>query len=366
MSSTATYEIADTDELEALGCDDPTYDTSAALGHNESVHTPMHTPVYHPSEPRWKHRWCLPVVLVVLAFTATSAFVGIFLSIRKGDIRSNDASGSESTTPISPVAAPDTTANPNSTQDLSPTTPLRHYTVEVVTKHPHDPYAFTQGFEYANGFFYESTGIQGRSSLRKVEIATGKVLQNHSFSDLPVFGEGMTLHTTHHIFMLTWKAGRGFIFNQSTFELQKEWKYEGEGWGLAMDRKNNEVYMSDGTSELRILDPEDLSERRRIQVTLEGQPVTQLNELEWICDELWSNVWQTSKIYRINPMTGVVKSVIDASNLPLREDVTQRIDVLNGIAFDEQTGRLWLTGKLWPSVYQVSVKDDDLDLAKCK
>lgn len=351
MSSTVTYEIADTDELEALGRDDPTYDTSAALAQDESPHAP----VYNTAEPRWKHRWCLPVVLVVLAFTATSAFVGIFLSIRKGHIRSNDASASESTTPASPVEAPTTPPSSNS---------LRTYKVDVVTKHPHDTEAFTQGFEYANGFFYESTGIKGHSSLRRVEIATGKVVQSHSFADLPVFGEGMTLHTTHHIFMLTWRAGRGFIFNQSTFELEKEWKYEGEGWGLTMDRKNDEVYMSDGTSQLRVLDPEDLSERRRIQVTMNGKPVTQLNELEWICDELWSNVWQTSKIYRIDPRTGVVNAVIDASNLPLREDVTGSIDVLNGIAFDNQTGRLWLTGKLWPSVYQVTVKD--LDLTKCK
>lgn len=365
MTTVATYEIAETDELEALGRDDVAFDTSAGLGPDETVRQ-----AELEQRSSSKQRFCIAFVVVVLAIAAVAAFLGIFLS-KRGDSKERDSPnpvpghstggesppGSQLVQPESAVtAAPPTTASSE----------VKTYAVKVLGKKPHDHMAFTQGFEYADGVFYESTGLRGESSLRKVEIETGKVLQKHDFPDMTLFGEGMTLHTTHHIFMLTWQAGRGFIFNQSTFEVIKEWKYEGEGWGLCTDHEKDEVYRSDGTNELRVLDPEDLSEKKRVAVTLRGREVSRLNELEWVCGEIWANVWLTSKIYRIDPVSGKVKSIIDASNLPLAPDVKPENDVLNGIAFDKKKGRLWLTGKKWPVVYQVSITDDSLDLTNCK
>lgn len=360
MSSTAVYEIAETDELEALGRDSPTYDTSAALTSDQQVH-----PVDPPPTARWNHPICLPLIFVVLFFSFASALTGVIVSLRGGDLNNQKTNNHDTASNNGSNTLPISANNPASTKDPASTF-VNTYTVKLLNKLPHNVTSFTQGFEYSNGFFYESTGRTKRSTLRKVRIETGEVVQMYTLPEPDLFGEGMTLHTTHHIFMLTWKAGRGFIFNQSTFELVKEWNYSGEGWGLTMDRAKNEVYMSDGTSYLRILDPEDLSERRRVKITLRGKPVRNLNEIEWVCDEIWANIWLTSNIYRIDPHTGVVKSIVDVSSLPPREDARRGIDVLNGIAFDKTSGRLWLTGKLWPNVYQVSINDDPLDLTKCK
>lgn len=339
----SSYELADTDELEALGRDGPMRDTSAALQPDESA---MSSSVEAPSSaPAMKRPCCVFISVITLLVVAAIIVITVITQVRTSTGKPGKP-GEDGivTTDISTVSK---------------------FPLSVVAKLPHDPEAFTQGFEFANGVFYESTGLDGKSSLRKVNVTTGKVLQKFTFSDPNLFGEGMTLHTTHHIFMLTWRAGRGFIFNQTTFKPMGEWQYEGEGWGLCMDRIKNEVYMSDGTSFLRVLDPEDLSERRRVQVTWNGKPVLLLNEIEWICGEIWANVWQTSTIVRINPDTGVVKAVIDVSNLPLAEDRLPTADVLNGIAFDRTTGRLWLTGKKWPVIYQVSIKDPSLNLSEC-
>lgn len=364
MTSVATYEIAQTDELEALGRDDVAFDTSAGLGPGETVRQGEFD---QPSSS--KPRFCIVLIVVVLALAAVGAFLGIFLS-RKGDSNDNGpspnepelSSGGESPSgskPEEPVSA-GTSAPPTSVSNE-----VKTYAVKVLDSKPHDTMAFTQGFEFADGVFYESTGIRGQSSLRKVEIETGKVLQKYDFPDMTLFGEGLTLHTTHHIFMLTWQSGRGFVFNQSSFEVLKEWKYEGEGWGLCSDIKEDEVYMSDGTDQLRVLDPDDLSEKRRVSVTLRGNKTSHLNELEWVCGEVWANVWQSSDIYRIDPVSGRVKSIVNAHNLPLPKDEKRGNDVLNGIAFDREQGRLWLTGKKWPVIYQVSITDDSLDLNNC-
>lgn len=238
--------------------------------------------------------------------------------------------------------------------------------VRVVAKHPHDPNAFTQGLEYSRGYLWESTGLRGESSLRRVRLQDGMVEQEFKFTDKRIFGEGMTLHHNHHIFMLSWQAGRGFIFDQNTFKLIKEWHYKGEGWGLAMHDSEEEVFMSDGTDVLRVLEPEHLSEKRRIHVRLDGTPVRELNEIEWVCGEIWANVWRTHNIYRIDPNTGNVKAVVNCETLPLKEDVVVGQNVLNGIAFDWQSGRLWVTGKKWAKIYQIHVKDPNLDLTKCK
>lgn len=359
MSTAATYEIAETDELEALGRDDITIDTSAALAPDDPVHTQHYDKPHEPS----RYRCCIVFSIFVLALAIGATVVTVLLTRGSGqadggvDVTTENGgqgeAGEDAPQEPKPVEAPEEGG-------------VKTYTVQVQGRHPHDPMAFTQGFEFAGGVFYESTGLRGQSSLRKVEIATGKVLQRYALPDMRLFGEGMTLHTDHHIFMLTWQAGRGFVFNQSTFEVIKEWSYNGEGWGLCMDRDKDEVYMSDGTHELRVLDPDDLSERRRVPVTVRGRKAKNLNELEWVCGEVWANVWTTNLIYRIDPHTGVVKSIINASGLPVQRDRLPHNDVLNGIAFDRETGRLWFTGKKWPAVYEVTITDDSLDLTKCK
>lgn len=361
MTNFVTYEIADTDELEALGRDDIGADTSAGIGLDDTVRREE----YEKAESSARfYRYCMYLALLVIALAVAGTITGIILSRRSGNNKGDDSDdlhtgdGSNAGEGAPSASSPVVTPNPGAK--------VKEFNVGVEKRFPHDPMAFTQGFEFANGVFYESTGLWGQSTLRKVEMETGKVLKQYKFTDMTLFGEGMTLHTEHHIFMLTWQSGRGFVFNQSTFEVIKEWSYEGEGWGLCLDREKDEVYMSDGTPELRVLEPENLQEKRRITVTLRGKKAKNLNELEWVCGEVWANVWTTSKIYRIDPMTGIVKSVIDASNLPLKEDQKPGNDVLNGIAFDREAGRLWLTGKKWPAIYQVSVADESLDLSKCK
>lgn len=357
-SISRAYEIADTDELEAFGRDTVVVDTSAGIGPDDAVRQEEYEKA--ESSARSYRRMCLALFVIALAVGAT--VVGILVSRRSSGVKGDAASveGSES------GGNSDGSSQPNPAESSAPSTKVKIFKVGVEKRVPHDRMAFTQGFEYANGVFYESTGLEGQSTLRKVEIETGKVLQRYKIPDRTLFGEGITLHKDSHIFMLTWQSGRGFVFNQSTFEKIKEWSYQGEGWGLCMDREKEEVYMSDGTDALRVLEPEDLQEKRRISVTVRGKKASELNELEWICGEVWANVWRTSEIYRIDPATGIVRSIIDASNLPLKEDRVRGIDVLNGIAFDRETGRLWLTGKLWPVVYQVTIADESLDLSKCK
>lgn len=336
--ASVTYQIADTDELEAFGReDDPNFDTSAGLDPNDPVN-----PVGGmPSSS--KRKWCVCGVFIALSVAAIVAFGAVLLGAR-----------------------PSTSSENPPNNAATPPEDVPTFSVSVVSKTKHDESAFIQGFEYSNGVFYESTGLHGQSSLRKVEIESGKVLQNFKFKNNSIFGEGITLHRDEHVYMLSWQSGRGFVFNQSTFQIIKEWKYEGEGWGLAFDDESDEVYMSDGTAQLRVLEPQSLDEKRRVNVTLKGNPVRNLNELEWICGEIWANIWLTNHIYRIDPKSGFVKSVIDAPNLPQDDDKYSGMDVLNGIAFDKNTGRLWLTGKLWRAVYQVTVSDSSLNLKRCK
>lgn len=240
------------------------------------------------------------------------------------------------------------------------------HSIRVIATHPHDPTAFTEGLEYSRGYLWESTGLRGKSSLRRVRLDDGKVEQIYKFKDMNIFGEGMTLHHDHHIFMLSWRAGRGFIFDQNTFKLLKEWRYKGQGWGLTMHDSAEEVWMSDGTDALRVLEPEGLTEKRRLKVSINGKPVVRLNEVEWVCGEIWANIWETKHIYRIDPTNGHVKAIVDCSTLPLEHDVIMGQDVLNGIAFDWESGRLWVTGKKWSKIYQIHVNDKNLVLHGCK
>jgi glutamine cyclotransferase len=227
------------------------------------------------------------------------------------------------------------------------------YSFMVKHTYPHDPQAFTQGLFFKDGYLFESTGQYGRSWLRKVDVNTGKVLQQ---KDLPkdIFGEGATL-VGDEIVSLTWTSKYGFVFDQKTFTLKRKFTYDSEGWGLASDA--NYVYMSDGSPTIHILDPKTLKEQRRIQVSAEGKPVPQLNELEMVEGELFANVWGTDLIARINPDNGNVVGWIDLSGLlPVEKRGSSSADaVLNGIAYDTKHKRLFVTGKLWPKMFDIEL-----------
>ena len=226
--------------------------------------------------------------------------------------------------------------------------PVYGYT--IAQAYPHDPGAFTEGLFYRNGFLYESTGLEGRSSIRKVQLATGKVLQQRPL-DRKYFGEGI-IDWKGKLVELTWRSEVGFTYDLSTFRLRAQFHYQGEGWALTQDGRR--LIMSDGTPQLRFLDPETLAETGRLDVTLNGRPLAMLNEVEWVKGEILANVWQTNYIVRIDPATGQVTGVIDLSSLVQAELAKGRqIDVLNGIAYDAQHDRLFVTGKLWPDLYEI-------------
>jgi len=223
----------------------------------------------------------------------------------------------------------------------------------VKNTYPHDPQAFTQGLFFRDGHLFETTGIAGRSTLRRVELKSGKVLQK---SDLPkeVFGEGSTA-VGDNILGLTWQSKTGYVFDAKTFAMKAKFPYEGEGWGLASDAKN--VYMSDGSASIRVLDPGSMKEVRRVQVTADGKPIDSLNELEIVDGELYANVWGTDVIARIDPASGKVIGWIDLTNLlPRDKRGTSSVDaVLNGIAYDGKHRKLYVTGKLWPKLFEIEL-----------
>jgi glutaminyl-peptide cyclotransferase len=222
----------------------------------------------------------------------------------------------------------------------------------VVHIYPHDSRAFTQGLIYVDGHLYESTGLNGRSSLRMVDLSTGKVLQNY---DLPTeyFGEGLT-DWGSTLIQLTWKAHKGFVYDRFSFSLLRTFPYEGEGWGLTHD--DTQLIMSDGTPYLRFLDPKSFRETKRIRVIDEAdRPVESLNELEYIHGEIYANLWQTDKIARISPRTGRILGWIDLSGIVDKHEFEGADAVLNGLAYDTAGDRLFVTGKLWPKLYEITV-----------
>jgi glutaminyl-peptide cyclotransferase len=225
------------------------------------------------------------------------------------------------------------------------------YTFKVVNVFAHDPQAFTQGLAYRGGFLYEGTGLNGRSSLRKVRLETGEVVQRVDLAP-EFFGEGIAV-VSDEIVQLTWKAHKGFVYRARDFKLLREFSYPGEGWGLAAH--GNELYMSDGTSELRVLDGKTLREKCRLKVRNGDKPVLELNELEFVEGEIFANVWQTDRIARISPQTGKVLGWIDLQGLlgPMYQRHPDA--VLNGIAYDPATKRLFITGKLWPNIYEIKL-----------
>ena len=222
---------------------------------------------------------------------------------------------------------------------------------EVVNRYPHSADAYTQGLIYNQGRLIESTGIEGQSSLRDVELETGAVLRRVDLSD-EYFAEGIALVGTQ-VRLLTWTSEEGFVYDLESFAEVGRFEYEGEGWGLAFD--GNDLLMSDGSSQLTRRDSDSFSVLRTLAVTSGGEPVTRLNELELIGGELWANVWQTDRIARIDPETGQVESWVDLAGLLSDDDRTPTTSVLNGIAYDEAGDRIFVTGKYWPWLFHIRV-----------
>ncbi|MEP6506245.1 MAG: glutaminyl-peptide cyclotransferase [Betaproteobacteria bacterium] len=226
------------------------------------------------------------------------------------------------------------------------------WSYQVVHAYPHDVNAFTEGLFYLNGFLYESTGLDGHSSVRKVKLETGQVVQRATLpADL--FGEGIAAFGGR-LMGLTWKNHLGYVLDLDSFDTAGQFGYPGEGWGLT--HNDTEMVMSDGTADIRFLDPKTLVETHRIHVTALGKPVDQLNELEWVEGEIYANVWQTDRIARIDPKSGEVVGWIDLKGLlPKKDFIADHTDVLNGIAYDAAAKRLFVTGKFWPKLFEIQL-----------
>ncbi len=223
------------------------------------------------------------------------------------------------------------------------------YGYEVVNTLPHDKEAYTQGLVFQDGSLLESTGREGHSSLRRVELETGKVLEQVMIPR-PYFGEGITL-LRGKVFQLTWQHQRGFIYDPWTFAKLGEFTYSGEGWGLTNDGES--LVLSDGTNRLRFVDPVDFQLKKSIAVFDGRRAITNLNELEFVQGEIYANVWHTEQLARIDPQTGRVTGWIDLKGLLSRSEVSDEEAVLNGIAYDETKNRLFVTGKLWPKLFEI-------------
>lgn len=223
---------------------------------------------------------------------------------------------------------------------------------QIVHTYPHDAKAFTQGLIYIDGHLYESTGLNGRSSLRMVDLSSGKVLQKY---DLPseYFGEGLT-DWGGNLVQLTWQSHKGFVYDRFSFSVLQTFSYKGEGWGLTHD--GSHLIMSDGTPYLRFLDPKSFRETRRVQVTDDsGHAIENLNELEYIHGEIYANIWGTDEIIRISPRSGRVIGAIDLNGIIDKHELQSSGAVLNGIAYDPTGDRLFVTGKLWPKLFEIRI-----------
>lgn len=257
----------------------------------------------------------------------------------------SDPDGSDDGTPEPPD---DPTPDPTSDPDA----PAPVYTVRVLNTYPHDPQAFTQGLEYRGGELYEGTGLRGRSSLRRVDLESGEVLQQTDL-DAAYFGEGITLFDGR-IYQLTWQGGVGFVYDAETFEPLDTVAYSTQGWGLTHD--GTRLIMSDGSATIAFRDPETFETLETIQVSDGGDLIVRLNELEYIDGEIWANVWLTDRIARIDPATGAVLAWLDLRDLLPPDERDSSDAVLNGIAYDAATDRIFVTGKLWPYLFEIEVQ----------
>jgi glutamine cyclotransferase len=224
-------------------------------------------------------------------------------------------------------------------------------TYRVVHTYPHDQQAFTQGLVYIDGHLYESTGIKGRSSLREEDPETGRIERMQLVPD-QYFAEGLT-DWKSTLVQLTWQSHLALVYDRATLRLLRSFSYTGEGWGLTQDGKS--LILSDGTANLRFFDPDTFHEVRRITVKDNGKPVTYLNELEYIHGEIYANVWHTDRIARISPATGRVIAWIDLKGLMPRSQLSDDEAVLNGIAYDAVHQRIFVTGKLWPKIFEIAL-----------
>ena len=224
-------------------------------------------------------------------------------------------------------------------------------TYRVVHAYPHDQQAFTQGLIYIDGHLYESTGIEGKSSLREEDLETGRIVQFH---DVPnrYFAEGLT-EWGSTLIQLTWQSHVALVYDRATFKFLRPFSFDGEGWGLTHNAKN--LILSDGSATLRFFDPATFRETRRISVKDHGKPVDQLNELEYIHGQIYANVWHADRIARISPATGAVLGWIDLPDLLPESEHVNAEAVLNGIAYDATRDRLFVTGKLWPKIFEIQV-----------
>jgi glutamine cyclotransferase len=238
-------------------------------------------------------------------------------------------------------------ANNQSTSDAR----AQQVSYEVVSSYPHDPTSFTQGLVWHDGALYESTGLKGESKVRRLEFPSGRVLKEISLAS-EFFGEGLAL-VDSRLIQLTWQSHKGFVYDLNSFRQLQEFAYDTEGWGLTYDGKN--LILSDGSSDLFYLDPQTLKRVRKLAVTMNGKPISELNELEFIDGEIWANVWQTDLIVRIDPSTGHVVSFLNLKGILAPSDKTGREDVLNGIAYDAEKKRIFVTGKLWPRIFEIRV-----------
>lgn len=225
------------------------------------------------------------------------------------------------------------------------------YTYKIINTFPHDRKGYTQGLVFQDGFLYEGTGLPGRSSLRKVELETGKVLQTHKLS-VEFFGEGVTIFRDN-IIQLTFQENVGFVYNKDTFELLRKFNYPTEGWGITHNGRH--LIMSDGTPTLYFLDPETFERVRSIKVYDRGVSVRGINELEYVEGQIYANIWSTEQIAIIAPQTGRVIGWINMKGLLTRQERRQLVDVFNGIAYDKENGRLFVTGKFWPKLFEIKV-----------
>ncbi|MEN8124392.1 MAG: glutaminyl-peptide cyclotransferase [Bacteroidota bacterium] len=227
------------------------------------------------------------------------------------------------------------------------------YTFEIINEYPHDKSAFTQGFEYKNGFLYESTGQYGQSSLRKVVLETGEVIQKIDI-DKQYFTEGMTI-LNDKIYQLTWLKKKGFIYDLETFKLDKSFKYQQskEGWGLTNNGKN--LIKTDGTERMWFLDPETLKEEYFIETYTDKRKAEKLNELEFVNDKIYANIWQQNSMLIVNPESGAIEGIVDLKGLQKKAGQTGQDNVLNGIAYDKTNDRLFVTGKNWDKVFEIKL-----------
>lgn len=254
--------------------------------------------------------------------------------------------------PITPPALPPNLPPQISSQQGQVPTPKTAY--KVTHTYPHDNRAFTQGLLFHDGVLYEGTGQYNESRIRRVEIETGRVLKEWPYPN-QLFGEGLTLFGDY-LLAISWRSGVGLVLERESLKLRAQFNYKGQGWGLTDDERF--IYMTNGSSKIFVRDPRNFEIVRTINVTDQGRAIVKLNELEWIEGEIWANVWKENRIARIDPQTGRVKSWLILGDLARKTKGANLVNnVLNGIAYDPKTQRVFVTGKYWPNMYELEIAD---------